>query len=583
MIGLELFVVFVTALAITFASIPLIRRFADAYGLYDNPDAGCESGATLRRVHVKPIPRLGGVGIVFGAIASMGFWVNSRPLFPIYGASLLMFAVGLFDDLKPLPAKARLLVQIVAASIAILSSHLYLESINLAPSFAITVPAFLGFIISLFIVVGSINATNLIDGLDGLAGGLVLIGMTLLSMLHFLATGNLELLLCMTIPVVGSLIGFLRYNTHPASIFMGDGGSNWLGFMIGISILTVLTGTVFFDSGNGIALVKGTKAVTFISALMCFAVPIVDTAVVIIIRLSKGVSPMMADRNHFHHSLMNIGLSHPQSVGTIYFLALVMGMTGLMPIAYPEYDFWWAPYLAGCFLLFTVGITLTSPSRFLFPKIKAIFAAKSVNPIQKRRYRWLIAVSDLLVRYGIYCILALAPLLAGVPPRSIGFAAVACFMLMFLTFFVKESHSFFNSLVLSISSSVLLTANNMNVLYLEIFGMRYSVQFMYNTVFVGLFCMSLFYLFITFRRRSLLITPTDFLMLGLPLFYLFVPEPYRTTYKLNIISLRSLVLFIAIRTLTRQNPGFIRRVRTVSIFAVAYVVLVSLFGLRIIY
>lgn len=586
MLELDLFVIFVTSLALTFAIIPLIVRFSDAYGLYDYPDflptRNSNQEVPPRRVHTKPIPRLGGLGIVTGFFLGMLIWVSPLPLRSIFFVSLLMFTVGVVDDLKPLSAKIRLTMQCICAGLVVWYGGLNIESFRVTDTIQFPLAPWAGGLLSVFIIVGAINAINLSDGLDGLAGGVVLIGIVLLSMLHFLATHDIELILCFSVPLIGSLLGFLRYNTHPATIFMGDGGSNWLGFMIGSLIVLVLNGATMSNNMTVLELHKGENSVPFISAIMCLAVPIVDTAVVMLRRMASGKQIMAPDRGHFHHTLLKIGLSHPQSVASIYFLALVAGTLGLMPIAYPSYEFSWVPYFSAFALMLLIPLSLRINST-LNARILSIrdqfFVQRQSSPLVKKLIRGL----DTLNRYLIYSILAVAPLLAGIPHWGIGYSALAALALMLVSIFASDRQNFFQSFVISISASILLTAINFNTLSIEFMGHRYYIQFFYNAAFISLLFTTLLYSFLTARSRSLVITPTDFLMVGLPLMFLFIPEPYQSEFRFNIISLRSLVLFISIRALTRSHKGSIRRVRMVCMLGLLYVVLTALCGFKITY
>jgi UDP-GlcNAc:undecaprenyl-phosphate GlcNAc-1-phosphate transferase len=583
MLELDLFVIFVTSLMFTFAVIPLIVRFASTYGLYDYPDLlPTVNPNAARRIHTRPIPRLGGLGIVTGFFLSMLIWVSPLPLRSIFFISMLMFTVGVVDDLRPLSAKSRLVLQCLFSGLIVWHADLGIEYLRLTESIQISVPNLAGVLLSTFVVVGAINAINLTDGLDGLAGGVVLIGIVLISMLHFLATQDLGLLLCLSVPLIGSLLGFLRYNTHPATIFMGDGGSNWLGFMIGIFIVLVLNGATLSAEGENLVLNKAQANIPFISAIMCLAVPIVDTAFVMIRRLASGKKIMAPDRGHFHHTLMKIGLSHPQSVVTIYFLALVTGTLGLMPVAYSNYELSWVPYLGGLGLVLVIPLSIRFDS-VVHARILGIrdqfFVRRKSSPFVKKTIRALDAIN----RYLIYSILALAPLLGGVPHKGIGYSAVAGLCLLVIAIFASDRQNFFQSFVISITASILLTAINFNTLAIEFMGRQYFVQFIYNATFVTLLLTTLIYLFLTARSRSLVMTPTDFLMVCLPLMFLFVPEPYQTEFRFNIISLRSLVLFVSIRALTRSHTGVIRRIRVVCMIGLIYVSLTALCGFKIIY
>jgi UDP-GlcNAc:undecaprenyl-phosphate GlcNAc-1-phosphate transferase len=582
MFELNFLVIFATSLSVTLGSIPIIKRLATVYNLFDFPDHEKFTGKEMRRVHTKPIPRLGGLAIVFGFFLSILLWVSSEPFKSIYIGSFALFVTGMIDDIRTLTAKSRFLIQLTIALFTVISGDLVLSNIWFTSNFSIHLPQYVDVLFSVFIIVGATNAVNLVDGLDGLAGGLVLIGIVFISMLHFLSTGDMELVVILSVPLAGSILGFLRYNTFPASIFMGDGGSNWLGFLIGALMLVVAKGLMVSGSQLGLNLAANGLVVPFLSILCSLSVPIVDTACVIIYRFRRGFKPWIPDKSHFHHSLLRIGLTHAQSVGAIYFLALLVGIAGIIPVAYPFYGFNFFPLLGIGFLFLIIATSMRAT------EVRWIYAVRRflVDSLQESRSRtrdFLRAFLGFVSRYIIYGILAGAPLLSGVTPQTVGFAAIVGLFLLTLGLFSRDTEGFFQGFVIAVASSVLLTAINTNTLFIEVMGVRYSLQSAYNIAFIALFFTTVAFTLVSFNKNYLILTPTDFLMTAIPLIYLFIPEPFRSDYRLNIISLRSLVLFIAIRALSKGQKGNLRRIRTVLLFGLLYVVLTSLYGLRIVY
>ena len=352
MIFLHLFFLFSISLVICLALTPLLIRFSHQLHLLDVPD--CEkttdstSGAP-RKVHKTATPKIGGVAIILGVCVSLVV----SPLIEIdktsimgallsfYIPSLFIFITGLVDDLKPLSAKLRLFVQIALASSMTYLNNLAVYSVRLWGDYAIELPYFVGFVLAVFIIVGAVNSLNFIDGLDGLAGGIVFISVSLLSYLYFVMTQDVIAILYIGVPILGALLGFLKFNSNPASIFMGDNGSNWLGFMIGSLMLVVLKGAPILETLSSSGHVSSYKAPLFLSVIFCFAIPIFDTLMVILARIYKGSNPMTPDKSHFHHHLLRFGLDQKQSVMTIYFLAVVWGVMDILPEAIPAYSLEW--------------------------------------------------------------------------------------------------------------------------------------------------------------------------------------------------------------------------------------------------
>jgi UDP-GlcNAc:undecaprenyl-phosphate GlcNAc-1-phosphate transferase len=286
----------VTALLVSLAIIPVMIRLAPSLRLLDQPSA--------RKIHLSPIPRVGGWGITLGALCSVLLWLplGTTSLAFVTGALILLVA-GAIDDSRDLPARAKLVLQIMAALPAVLHAGLSIETLPLF-GLDLPLPTPLAMLLTVVGLVACINATNTSDGLDGLAAGETLL--SLAGILYLAAvTGSAEQLL-ITAAAVGGLAGFLRYNTHPAAIFMGDSGSQFLGFVVGFL---------------GLALVQPEYAgLTPWTLLLLIGLPAADLVVVAARRWLAGVSCFQADRTHIHHRLLALGFPHQESVVVIYAL-----------------------------------------------------------------------------------------------------------------------------------------------------------------------------------------------------------------------------------------------------------------------
>jgi hypothetical protein len=173
---------------------------------------------------------------------------------------------------------------------------------------------------------------------------------------------------------------------------------------------------------------------------------------------------------------------------------------------------------------------------------------------------------------------------AGVFKVEIGYAAAVVATLLVSTLLISHRRNdFLDSLVLSIGSLILLIANNQNSMMIEILGQRVNIQSIYNGMFVVLFLSATAMIFLTAKIRYFLFTPSDFLLVALPMILLLVPEPFRSQYRLDIICLRSLIAFLAIRSIVRRRQMATRHIRLVIVLALSYVVMTSLFGMRVVY
>jgi len=348
---------------VTFVSLFAIRRFAFRVGAVVQPD--------MRHVHERPTPTLGGVAMLIGVLVGMGVaWLlgsfdavfngSTEPL-GIVLAALVIAGVGVIDDLRDVSAPAKMAGIIVAASILVISGvSILVFRVPFAGVFVLS--ADWSYLISVLWVVGMANAINLIDGLDGLAGGIVAIAAgTFFLYSHelvgegLLAVGNVGPLIA--IVVLGACIGFLPHNIHPARIFMGDGGALLLGLLMAASTMVVGGRTDRSFSGSSFFFF----APLFIP-LVILGVPVLDTLFAIIRRATSRSGISTADKGHLHHRLMRLGHGHRRSVFILWtWTALLSGFV-LWPIYSGSGDglvpFGIAAILLSLFTIFHPGVRL---------------------------------------------------------------------------------------------------------------------------------------------------------------------------------------------------------------------------------
>lgn len=296
---------FIIALVVTYLCTPLVKVFAIRVGAIDKPDS--------RKVHQVSIPRLGGLAIFVGYMVSVLYSISD--LGSITGlllGSLVIVAVGIWDDIKQIGPKTKLLGQIVAAGMLVLFGN-QVEFIN-NPWGHMIYLEYLGIPLTIFWIVGFTNIVNLIDGLDGLAAGISLIACGAIFVV-ILQMGQIDLA-CITLALAGAACGFLRYNFNPAKIFMGDTGSMLLGFtMAAISVM----GTV-----------KTAAAIALVVPVIVLGLPILDTLFAIIRRRINGRPVFKPDKGHLHHRLLDLGLSQKQAVLLMYAVTAILGCVAVI-------------------------------------------------------------------------------------------------------------------------------------------------------------------------------------------------------------------------------------------------------------
>ena len=295
------------AVLITISMMPLLRTVA----------IRCNIAVDLpgeRKVHRQAVPRIGGVTMAFGAFAPLLYWFSSDRfvVFFLAGALLLVVA-GFLDDIYDLPPRIKLVAQVMAALIVIVGGGVQIRSLGMLLPDGVRLADPVSLPLTLLAIVGATNAINLSDGLDGLAGGISMLVFATIGYIAYLE-GSYTIGL-ISLALVGVLFGFLRFNTHPASIFMGDAGSQFLGFSA---------------ASLSISLTQGSPTLSPVLPLLLLGFPILDTLTVMITRIVQRRSPFRADKNHFHHHLLGLGLHHAESVVVIYVLETFLVLAAFM-------------------------------------------------------------------------------------------------------------------------------------------------------------------------------------------------------------------------------------------------------------
>lgn len=294
----------ITAFIITFLAIPSIIKVAVIKNLYDEPGE--------RKSHKSSIPTLGGLAIFAGVVFSYTFWsagFTSPSTQYIIAAIIVMFFIGIKDDLVELSPSKKLMGQIVSAIIIVLFGNVRIDS--MCGIFGIyEIPYSLSVLFSIFTILVIINSFNLIDGIDGLAAGIGSIASFTFGLWFY--NYNQIGLCILSFSLFSSLLAFLVYNFSPANIFMGDTGSLIVGLIL--SVLTINFVNLSFISPPYAFPFRSSPAM----AIAILIIPLYDTLRIFLVRAIHGKSPFKADRNHIHHLLLDLGLSHREVSITLY-------------------------------------------------------------------------------------------------------------------------------------------------------------------------------------------------------------------------------------------------------------------------
>ena len=285
---------------ITIALIPILRRYAVRLHCVDVP---CE-----RKVHCAPVPKVGGIAMAVGVLASVLFMVyGDRVALAILIGAGIIALFGVLDDVNDLGYRVKFAGQLAAALVVVLFGGVKICCLGGLLPDGCLLSDWLAVPLTLLVVIGVTNAVNLADGLDGLAGGLMLMCFLCIGFLSY-RSGN-TIMTLMATAAAGAIFGFLRYNTHPATVFMGDAGSQLLGFLAITMAITITQGSAAFSP---------------LFPMLLLGLPILDTFIVMAERVGNGTSPFVADKNHLHHKLMQLGFFHSEAVFVLYTLQAVL-------------------------------------------------------------------------------------------------------------------------------------------------------------------------------------------------------------------------------------------------------------------
>lgn len=530
-----------TSLLISMALIPPLRMLADRFQFMDHPGE--------RKLHAHPVPRVGGIAFAIGACTSITWWApKDITTLSVLLGGLIILGFGVWDDRANLGYRVKLAGQILAALAVILIGGIRFESIPFLLDAEL--PLWVSIPATVLFLAAVSNAVNLTDGLDGLAGGLSFLTFCGIAYLAYLSNDSLVLLLA--VPFMGGLLGFLRYNTYPARIFMGDGGSQLLGFMMGV-LAILLT-----DSTRG----------PFNPSLSLFllGLPFLDTLGVSAQRLAEGRSPFIGDRKHIHHKLMTAGLCHYEAVTAIY--AIQAGMVWL------AYLLRWQPdsltvslYL---FLACTVLATFVASGRGLIPVLSPRSAqVHSERWLPDLLYRpWLSRLPIRFLAVAVPLFLIITACLPAEVPDDISYLSTALFFIVLIGMaFMPQLAPYFVRGGLYLGSTFLLYVSDTSRMKAA-FPIPSTYHFIFGTMAIMVLLSMRFDSHNRFQT-----TPLDYLMVCLAVIVPFLPELQADTSSLGLFAAKLIVLFFSFELLLHAFSDRVKQLGLVSLWV--------LFGLGI--
>ena len=513
------------SILIPIALIPVFGSLALRLQLVDLPNE--------RKVHSQPIPRIGGIAIAIGAFIPIVLWCREGSFVSSYlPAALVIVAFGVVDDLRELSARWKLSGQFAAALIVVFLGELKITHLGGLLPDGYLLPDGIAIPLTLLVIVGVTNAINLSDGLDGLAGGICLLFFSCIGYLAYLEGDTVLGLVALAL--FGAVFGFLRFNTHPASVFMGDTGSQLLGF----SAITL-----------ALDLTQGNTPLSPVLPLILLGFPVLDTLTVMTVRIAQGRSPFSADRNHFHHNLMKLGLHHNESVLVIYVIQML-----LILVAY-RFRFYSDWLLLSGYLVFSAGIIalFIAPTRTAWrPQRSALLIQIKLTMKRMQNKRWVIRGIFRSLHFGLPLLLAFTLLLPKVIPHYINVAFLVFSALIFYCMYYKKTW---------LGDLLRLT------LYLVIPFAVYQADtapadfmagmgFPFHNVLIGIFAVfNILVSRLSRRRKGFRSTPLDFLVLFLAVVVPNLPDQNLQAYHLGLVAAKVVILYYSCEVLLAELRG----------------------------
>ena len=520
--------VIIFSVFITIVLIPILSKLALKFGGLDMPEP--------RKIHALPIPRIGGVAIAIGVFVPVILWATPDDFTLAYlvGAGILV-AFGLVDDLKVkgLGYKMKFLGQICASLVVVIYGGVRITYLgSLLPDDMVLMDGF-AVALTLAAVVGVTNAINLADGLDGLAGGISLLGFCCLAYFAYITGSNETSLIALS--MVGAIFGFLRFNTHPASIFMGDTGSQLLGFTAAVLAVKITQEHV---------------ALSPVLPLIILGFPILDTLTVMVERIIHGRSPFAPDKTHFHHRLISLGFFHSESVFIIY---LIQSMMILAAIIF-RYHFAWS-LMVGYTLFSTVVIgsfAIAGRTEFQVPRYHLI------DRIIKDKLR-MIKDDKMIIRISFEIVKLLLPLIllfsCLLPAQIPGYASL---MALFFSFLLLAVWIFWKNL-LGLSLRLILFLIIPLTLYLgeterlDLISLNMLKGF--HLAFVILAFFVIFSIKFSRRVKGFRVTTMDYLIIFIALVVPNLPGQVIQSQFLGVLAVKLIVLLFGYEVLITELRG----------------------------
>lgn len=514
------------AMFITMALVPIFKSMAGSLHAVDVPSE--------RKVHRLPMPKTGGLAMAFGALLPLLLWapldIAAKAI--MIGAGIIVF-FGFIDDIKELGYKPKFAGQLAASLVVVLYGGIRIKCLGMLVPDDFFLPEYLAVPLTVIFIVGVTNAINLADGLDGLAGGISLLSFICIAYMAFLGENTPVVLFALA--MTGAIFGFLRFNTFPATVFMGDTGSQLIGFVAG---------------ALSVSLTQGSTPLSPMLPLLLLGFPILDTLTVMFERVVEGNSPFVADKKHFHHKLLGLGFFHTEAVFIIYILQAFLVTSAFI---FRFYSDW---LLLAVYVLFSSTITIlflvTDRTGWKFKRsgFFDVFVKGRLKVFKDKNI--FIKISFNIFKIGIPILFFLSCLIPGDVPEYFSlFAAVMAVLLFICLVFRAE----WLAAILRISLYMLIPF----VIYLAEVELSVRLDELMNQLFIAFYAVMVIFMMVTLRltrrQKGFKSSPMDFLVLFVALVVPNLPDQYIQSYDLGGVAAKIIVLFFSYEVLIGELRG----------------------------
>lgn len=510
----------------TMVLIPILKNYAVRLHAMDVPNG--------RSIHTFPRPKIGGIAMACGVLIPVLLWSPRGELTSavIIGAAIIVI-FGFIDDQRDLSYKIKLVGQFLAALIVVLHGGVTIKSLGMLLPAGVVLPDRLSIPLTLFVIVGVTNAVNLSDGLDGLAGGIALLCFSCIGIIAYQA-GDYGIAI-FSVAVVGAIFAFLRFNTYPAVIFMGDAGSQLLGFLA----ITLALG-----------LSQKIQPVSPLFPLILLGFPILDTLTVMVERIYEGKSPFAADNKHFHHKLIQRGFYHSEAVVAIYVLQAFLVTSAFIFRFHSEWFLLFFYLIFSGLVLFSFIVTGKTGWQIRHNHLIELFIKDKLQALKDKSV--FIKVAYWIVSLSLPAILHFTALLPANIPDPFPSIALCLAGFVFLVMLFKYE---WMEKTLRLSFYLLIVFMVYQCQVEMVSWLEYRFERLYNLSFLALVAFVILMLKFTRRQNGFKSTPTDFLILFIALIVPNLPDAHVQSYSMGLFAAKLIAMLFSFEVLIGELRG----------------------------